>query len=348
MTAPRDDLLIFSPKGIYCSAADLYIDPWRRVPKAVITHGHSDHARPGHGHYICTPLTAPVLKHRLGQNILMSELPFGQHITMNGVRISLHPAGHIPGSAQVRVEYKGEVWVVTGDYKLHSDPISEPFEPVPCHTMITESTFGLPIYQWSDPKIIIQDIHHWWRECQEKDQLAVMTAYSLGKAQRLIAELDINQGPLFTHKSIEPINEIFRQAGLHLPKTTQVNERHQREDLTGGLLIAPPSVMNSDWFQRLGPISDALASGWMSLRKGRFRRTADRGFALSDHADWPGLLTAIRESGAERVLVTHGFTAPFARYLREIGLDAQAVETRFQGEPSPDDTIDEDAQIHPA
>lgn len=348
MTSSHDDLLIFSSKGIYCPAADLYIDPWRRVPKAVITHGHSDHACSGHGHYICTPLTAPVLKHRLGQNNQISILPFGQYITVNGVRISLHPAGHIPGSAQVRVEYKGEVWVVTGDYKLHSDPISEPFEPVPCHTMITESTFGLPIYQWSDPKIIIQDIHQWWRECQERDQLAVMTAYSLGKAQRLISEMDINQGPIFTHKSIEPINEIFRQAGLHLPQTTLVNETHQLEDLKGGLLIAPPSVLNSNWLQRLGPISDAMASGWMSLRKGRFRRTADRGFALSDHADWPGLLTAIRESGAERVLVTHGFTAQFARYLREIGLDAQAVVTRFQGEPSPDDTTDEDAQIHPA
>lgn len=348
MTSTRDDLLIFSSKGIYCPAADLYIDPWRRVPKAVITHGHSDHARPGHGHYICTPLTAPVLKHRLGQKIQIDELPFGHHINVNGVRISLHPAGHIPGSAQVRVEHKGEVWVVTGDYKLHSDPISEPFELVPCHTLITESTFGLPIYQWSDPKIIIRDIHQWWLDCQANGHLAVMTAYSLGKAQRIIAELDTNQGPLFTHKSIEPINEIFRQSGLNLPHTTLLNESHQHKDLKGGLLIAPPAVLNSDWMQRLGPISDAMASGWMSLRKGRFRRTADRGFALSDHADWPGLLTAIRESGAERVLVTHGFTAQFARYLREIGFNAQAVVTRFQGEISPDGTPDEDAQIHPA
>lgn len=346
MAFTHDDLLIFSSKGIYCPVADLYIDPWRRVPKAVITHGHSDHARSGHGQYICTPLTAPVLKHRLGQKIQISELPFGQHISVNGVRISLHPAGHIPGSAQVRVEYKGEVWVITGDYKLHSDPISEPFESVPCHTMITESTFGLPIYQWSDPKIIIRDIHQWWLDCQAKGHLAVITAYSLGKAQRIIAELDTNQGPLFTHKSIEPINEIFRQAGLPLPQTTLVNETHQREDLKGGLLIAPPSVLNSDGLQRFGPISNAMASGWMSLRKGRFRRTADRGFALSDHADWPGLLTAIRESGAERVLVTHGFTAQFARYLREIGLNAQAVVTRFQGELSPDDTTDEDSQIN--
>ena len=345
MTVEKNrDLLVFSPKGIHCPIADVYIDPWRSVKKALITHGHSDHARPGHQTYVCTPLTASVLKHRLGQKIQVAELPFGQHITVNGVRISFHPAGHIPGSAQVRVEYRGEVWVVTGDYKLHGDPISEPFEPVPCHTMITESTFGLPIYQWSDPGIIIRDIHQWWRECQETDQLAVIHAYSLGKAQRLIAALDTHQGPVFTHKSIEPINELFRRDGLGLPPTIELNEFHQRKDLKGGLLIAPPSAMTSDWLQRFGPISDAMASGWMALRKGRFRQTADRGFALSDHADWPGLLTAIRESGAERVLVTHGFTTPFARYLREIGLDAQAVGTGFLGEPAPDDQAGADAK----
>ncbi|MCF8238505.1 MAG: ligase-associated DNA damage response exonuclease [Saprospiraceae bacterium] len=347
MTASANDLLVFSPQGIYCPKADIYIDPWKPVQKAIITHGHSDHARKGHEKYICAPLTLPVLRHRLGKNIQAEALPFGKTLTVHGVHFSLHPAGHIPGSAQVRVEHKGEVWVVTGDYKLHSDPISEPFESVYCHTMITESTFGLPIYQWSDPKIIIQDIHTWWRDCQAKDHLAVIHAYSLGKAQRLIAELDNHLGPIFTHKSIEPINEIFRRNGLHLPQTTLINEAHQREDLKGGLLLAPPSALNSDELQRFGPISDAMASGWMSLRKGRFRRTADRGFALSDHVDWPGLLSAIRESRAERVLVTHGFSTQFARYLREIGLDALAVDTRFQGEPAPDDTTDEDAQIHP-
>ncbi len=341
------DLLVFSPRGIYCPLADIYIDPWRSVDKALITHGHSDHARKGHGEYVCSPLTLPVLRHRLGTKIRAKALPFGKQMTVNGVRFSLHPAGHIPGSAQVRVEYKGEVWVVTGDYKLHPDPISEPFESVPCHTMITESTFGLPVYQWSDPGIIIQDIHQWWQDCQEKDHLAVIHAYSLGKAQRLIAELDINQGPIFTHKSIEPINEIFRRAGLHLPPTTMIHEAHQYEDLKGGILLAPPSALNRDGLPWAGPISDAMASGWMSFRKGRFRRTADRGFALSDHVDWPGLLTAIRESGAERVLVTHGFSTPFARYLRGIGLDAQAVDTRIQGEPAPDDTPDDDAQITP-
>lgn len=340
----RRELLVLSPRGIHCPIADVYIDPWASVGRALITHGHSDHARPGHQAYVCTPLTALVLRHRLGQKIQISELPYGQHITVNGIRFSFHPAGHIPGSAQVRVEYRGEVWVVTGDYKLHADPISERFEPVACHTMITESTFGLPIYRWSEPDVIIRDIHQWWRDCQEMDQLAVIHAYSLGKAQRLISELDTRQGPVFTHKSIEPINEIFRREGLRLPPTTQVNESLQRKDLKGGLLIAPPSALTSDWLQRFGPISDAMASGWMALRKGRFRQSADRGFALSDHADWPGLLTAIRESGAERVMVTHGFTAPFARYLREIGLDAQAIETRFQEEPTPVDKADEEVQ----
>lgn len=347
MTSTNPDLLVFSPKGIYCPPADVYIDPWKPVSRALITHAHSDHARSGHGEYVCTPLTAAVLKHRLGKKIRISELPFGQKLNVDGVQFSFHPAGHIPGSAQVRVAYRGEIWVVTGDYKLEPDPISEPFESVRCHTLITESTFGLPVYQWARSESVIAEIHQWWRDCQDEGRLAVLAAYSLGKAQRLLSELDPGQGPLFTHETIEPVNALFRAAGLALPSTTTVNASHQQTDLKGALLIAPPAVLNSDWLQRMGPVSDAIASGWMALRGTRRQRTSERGFALSDHADWPGLLNAVRESGAQRVLVTHGFAAPFARYLREIGLDARDVETRFRGEPQPEDTTNTVDQINP-
>lgn len=325
------DLLQFNENGIYCPPADIYIDPWRKVARAIVTHGHSDHARWGMGAYLCTPEALPVIRHRLG-NITAQTLAYGDSIEINGVRISLHPAGHIVGSAQVRVEYQGEVWVAAGDYKTVDDGISTPFEPVACHTFITESTFGLPVYQWKPQADIFADIHEWWRGCQQAGKVAVLTGYALGKAQRLLANLDASIGPIYTHGAIETVNAILRNQGIALPETQLLTAATDRKALQGALVLAPPSAPGTNWLKKLGPSSTGMASGWMALRGARRRRSADRGFVLSDHADWEGLNAAIRATGAQRVLVTHGYTHLFAQWLQTQGLDAAPVSTHFVGE----------------
>ncbi|MEO1514143.1 MAG: ligase-associated DNA damage response exonuclease [Bacteroidota bacterium] len=325
------DLLTFNPNGIYCSQADLYIDPWRPVERALITHGHSDHARYGHKHYLCTETAAPVIRHRLG-DIKLQTIPFGKKVTVNGVDFSFHPAGHILGSAQIRVAYKGEVWVASGDYKLEQDGLAEAFEPIPCHSFITESTFGLPVYTWQDQESIFEEINDWWRQCQAAGKVAVLSGYSLGKAQRILRGLDPSLGPIFTHTAVENINRIIRQQGYDLPVTQQVRPEMKKPDFVGGIVVAPPAALNSPWIKRFQPHSLGIASGWMRLRGARRRRAADRGFVLSDHADWPDLNKAIAATGASRVFVTHGYTSIFSKWLNEQGYDAQVVETRFEGE----------------
>lgn len=325
------DLVILTDHGLYCPQADLYIDPWKGVKKAIITHGHSDHARSGSENYLCHHQSIPILKSRLG-NIAVQGLDYRETFTINGVTISLHPAGHVVGSAQVRLEYKGEVWVISGDYKTQWDGISEAFEPVLCHTFITESTFGLPFFHWQPQSVVLQQIQQWWEKNQREGISSVLFAYSLGKAQRIIANLDASVGPIIVHGATHAMNEACRQAGISLPQTYRVSEIPDASWCKGALVIAPSSAAGSSWLKRFEPYSTAIASGWMAMRGARRWQAADRGFVLSDHADWQGLNQAIQATGAEQVLVTHGYSDLFSRWLIEQGLKSSALKTQFSGE----------------
>jgi len=328
-----DPLLHFTDKGIYCPRAAVYIDPWKPVERAIISHGHSDHAYPGHQHYLCTREAMPVIRHRLylGDDAIQT-LAYGEQLSIHGVNFSFHPAGHIPGSAQVRVEYKGDVWVFSGDYKIQDDGISTPFEIVRCHTFITESTFGLPVYKWEKQSEVFDEINEWWRKNLSEGKTSVITGYTLGKSQRLLRNVDASIGKIFTHGAVDAINKVMRAQGIDLPDAPRVSDEIPKEDLKGALVICPPSAVGSPWVRRFLPYSLGVASGWMKLRGTRRRRGADRGFVLSDHADWNDLNTVIRNTGAERVFVTHGYSEIFAHWLNTQGIEAHEVKTRFEGE----------------
>lgn len=325
-------LLEFTDRGIYCPRAGVYLDPWKPVDKAIITHGHSDHAYAGHTHYLCSVEAMPVVRHRLLLPENIQTLRYGETIAINGVTFSLHPAGHIPGSAQIRVEYKGEVWVFSGDYKLQDDGLSTPFEPLRCHVFITESTFGLPVYKWKNQREVFADINAWWRKNREEGKTSVITGYTLGKSQRILRNVDHAIGKIFTHGAVDSINAVMRAQGIALPEAPRVTDDIPKEDLKGALIISPPSAVGSPWVRRFLPYSLGVASGWMKLRGTRRRRGADRGFALSDHADWNELNRAVRETGAEKVFVTHGYSEIFSHWLNTQGIEAHEVKTRFEGE----------------
>lgn len=329
---PRPPLLTFTPRGIHCPLADVYIDPWRGVDRAIITHAHSDHARRGSHHYLATPITRALMHARLGPDLVIEPLDHGTSCTVNGVRFSLHPAGHIPGSAQVRVEHAGEVWVVTGDHKRHADGISLPFEPVRCHTLITECTFGLPIYRWDDPGAVFDALNAWWRANADAGICSILSAYSLGKAQRVMAGVDHGIGPVLVHGAVAGMNRVLVDQGLALPAWEPVTATMPKERFRRALVITPGSAMGTPWTRRMAPFRTAMASGWMRLRGWRRRADLDRGFVLSDHADWDGLLEAVSDSGAERVITTHGYTDLFSQYLRSIGIDSSAERTEYLGE----------------
>jgi putative mRNA 3-end processing factor len=326
------DLLQFTDKGIYCPRADVYLDPWKPVDKALISHGHSDHAYFGHKHYLCTSEAMPVIKHRLYLQDNIQSVEYGQTVDINGVTFSFHPAGHIPGSAQIRVEYKGEVWVFSGDYKLQSDGISVPFEVVKCHAFITESTFGLPIYKWKQQAEVFAEINQWWYKNKSEGKTSVIAGYTLGKAQRILKNVDHTIGRIFTHGAVDSINNVMKQQGIDLPEAPRVSDQIPKEELKGSLIIAPPSAVGSSWMRRFLPYSLGVASGWMRLRGTRRRRGADRGFVLSDHVDWNELNRAVKETGAEKIFVTHGYTELFAQWLNSIGVEAHEVKTKFEGE----------------
>ncbi len=327
----REPVLSFTDKGIYCAAGDFYIDPWRPVDRALITHGHADHARPGHARYLSTDLAAPVIRHRLG-DIDLQTISYGEILTLGHALVSFHPAGHVPGSAQIRVEVDGEVWVASGDYKLEDDGLSTPFEPVACHAFITESTFGLPVFHWAPQADVQAQINDWWRTSISEGKTPMLGAYALGKAQRLLRLLDPSIGPILTHGAVENTNAVLRAQGISLPDTTLVTPETKIADHPGALVLATPSAFGSAWARKFGAVSTGFASGWMQLRGVRRRRAADRGFVMSDHADWDGLNQAIKETGAESVYVTHGYTDIFTRWLSTQGLNAQVVPTEFEGE----------------
>jgi putative mRNA 3-end processing factor len=325
-------LIEFTEKGLYVPQADVYIDPWKKVDKAFITHGHSDHARSGSKSYIATHSALPVIKHRLGSHINAKGINYGEEINVNGVKFSFHPAGHIIGSAQIRVEYKGEVWVASGDYKIEPDGVSEDFESVKCHAYITESTFGLPVFKWKPQAEIMNQINSWWQANKEEGRVSILAAYSLGKAQRIINNVDHSIGKVFTHGAVENVNEVIRRQGKALKETTRVVHGQKPSLYDGSLIIAPPSAVDSAWSQKFKDFSTGVASGWMATRGTSRRRIADRGFVLSDHADWDGLLTAIKASEAEKVYVTHGYTEVFSKYLKSIGYYSAVVNTEYKGD----------------
>ncbi len=331
------DLLQITAAGLYCPAGDFHIDPWQPVERAVVTHAHSDHARPGSQQYLAAEVGVDLLKERLGPDAVVQGLPYGETRSMNSVRVSLHPAGHILGSAQVRLELAGEVWVVSGDYKLASDATCQAFEPLRCHTFITESTFGLPIYRWQAEQAIFANLNAWWLANRQRKRTSVVYAYSLGKSQRVLAGLDESIGPILVHGAVERYLDIYRAAGVRFPAIEKATAETSQATRGQAIVIAPPSAAASPWLRKFGPVATAIASGWMQIRGMRRRRSVDRGFALSDHADWSGLLTAIHATGAERVWVTHGYTSVMARWLNEHGIHAEAIATRFEGELDTDD-----------
>jgi len=327
----KKGLLVHTGLGLYCPKADVYLDPWKPVKKAILSHGHADHARWGSSSYLCTPTAAPVIKYRLG-DINLETLPFGEEKLINGVSFSFHPAGHILGSAQIKVSYKGEIVVFSGDYKTANDGFSEAFEPVKCHTFITESTFGLPVYHWQDQKWVFNEMEEWCKNNRNNHHLSILYGYSLGKAQRILQGLPESVGPIFTHSTIEVILNVMRNQGVSLKNTIPVNEHITRADLLSGVIIAPPAVQNSNWLKKFEPIRNGVVSGWMALRGARRRRNADKGFVLSDHADWEGLNEAISLTGAENIFVTHGYTDILSKWLIDKGLNAYPLETNFEGD----------------
>lgn len=330
MRTERDDWITVRPEGLYCVPGDFYIDPWRPVERALLTHGHGDHARPGSRHYLAVRQGAGILRRRLGA-VDIETVEYGETRHCNDVRVAFHPAGHVLGSAQVRLEYRGEVWTISGDYKLQPDATCAAFEPVPCHVFVTEATFGLPIYRWQPAPLIFESIQSWWDANAAAGRASVLFCYALGKAQRILGALDAATGPIICHGSIEPFNALYAEQGIALAPTTPLAGL-DRATLRRALVLAPPSAQRTPWLKRFGDYGDAFASGWMQLRGTRRRRGVDVGFVLSDHADWPGLLDAVAATGAQRVLVTHGLAQPLVRWLREQGLQADALQSEYGDE----------------
>lgn len=326
-------LIRATPRGLYCEAGDFYIDPWRRVERALITHAHSDHARRGMGAYLTAQSGVNILRERIGLDAPVQGLVYGERKTVGGVEVSFHPAGHLLGSSQIRVEHKGEVWVVTGDYKIAPDVSCEAFEPVVCDHLITEATFGLPVYRWPESKVVFDQINQWWRDNQEAGRVSVLFAYSLGKAQRVLCGIDPSIGPIGVHGAVDKMLPHYKEAGRPIPDTVKASADNKGLLKGRGLIVAPGSVQNTPWLRKFAPYSLAFASGWMAVRGARRRLALDRGFVVSDHVDWQGIHQAVDASGAHTIGVTHGYADPLVRWLKEEkGLRAYEVPTRFTGE----------------
>ena len=322
-----------TPDGLYCPAGDFYVDPWGAVDRALITHGHGDHARPGSSSYLCAAPCVPVLRRRFGDEAAVQSLPYGEPLTIGSVRVSFHPAGHVLGSAQLRIEGGDGVWVVSGDYKRDADPTCAPFEPVPCDVLITECTFGLPIYRWDPAADVIADIVAWWDQNRDAGRTSVLFCYTLGKAQRLLAELArLTDRPVLAHGMMLGMIDTYREAGVSMLPVRPATERPRGTSYAGELVLAPLSARGTPWMRRLGELSDGFASGLMRVRGVRRQRGYDRGFVISDHADWPALLRTVTDSGAGRVLTTHGFAEPFARHLSEHGIESGVIRTAWEGD----------------
>lgn len=325
-----DPLVVPTDSGLYCPAGDFHIDPWRPVKTALVTHGHGDHARYGHERYYAARVGLGILRKRLG-DVQLAGVEYGEPVTFGRARVSFHPAGHVLGSAQIRIEADGCTWVVSGDYKRDPDPTCAPFEVVACDTFISEATFALPVYRWSPTEAVIDEIWGWWQSNRQAGATSVLGCYALGKAQRVLAELRRRTNePVYVHGAVQALTDVYREAGIEMVPTLPVTK--ERRDYAGELIVAPPGADATPWMRRFAKSSTGFCSGWMRVRGNRRRRGYDRGFVLSDHADWPSLLRTIRETGATRALLTHGHTDVLVRYLRELGVGAGALETSFAGE----------------
>ena len=326
-------LIESTDSGLYCGAGDFYIDPWQPVARALVTHAHADHARPGSSAYLCAAPGLPVMRRRLPEAPI-ETLAYGEPRTIGGTRVSFHPAGHILGSAQIRVEHRGDVWVVSGDYKRAADPTCAPFEPLPCHTFITEATFALPVYTWDPADGVVDAIVAWWTGNRAEGRASVLFCYVLGKAQRILALLNGRvDAPVRLHGAMDALTEAYREAGVRMAPSERIGEQVRGKALTGALVLAPLPARGTTWMRRLPQPSAAFASGLMRVRGVKRQRAFDRGFVLSDHADWPALLSTIKETGATRVLATHGWSDALARYLAQHGLETGTLRTAYEGEP---------------
>jgi len=320
------ELIVMTPRGLHCPPGDFYIDPAQPVQTAVVTHGHGDHLRPGHSRYILARPGLAIAHTRLGGRPQLIPLDYGAPFALGATRVSLHPAGHILGSAQIRIEHEGRVWVVSGDYKREADPTCAPFEPLACDVFVTESTFALPVYRWPPVGTVIEQILAWWRSNREQGLAAVLYCYSLGKAQRILAALaPFTSDPVHVHSAMSELIELYRAAGISMPPTPPATAQRSTE-YRGALVLAPPSAAGTTWVRRLGAHSSGFCSGWMRLRGERRRRGYHRGFVISDHADWPALIATCHETKARRVLTMHGYTDALARYLTEQGLESSPLD----------------------
>ena len=327
-----DDLIKATARGMYCEAGDFYIDPWLPVERAVITHAHGDHLRGGTAHYYIAAAGVRVARHRLSPDAAITPLGYGESIRLGRARVSLHPAGHILGAAQVRVECGGKVWVLSGDYKRDPDPTCQPFEVLPCDVFISEATFAIPAYKWPAPAKVALEILEWWHRNRERGVASVLFAYSLGKAQRILAELASHTSDsVFVHGAVGALVDAYREEGIHMLPTLPATVS-KAPSYAEALVVAPPSAAGSTWMRRFGEHRTGFCSGWMRIRGDRRRRGYDRGFVLSDHADWPSLLRTFGETGAKRILLTHGYTDAMCRYLQEQGVDATAIRTEYGAE----------------
>lgn len=321
-------LVKFTKKGIYCIPGKFYLDPWYPVEYAIISHGHADHARWGNKHYLCHNQSKAILQHRIGADISIESLPYNEYKVINGVKVSFHPAGHIIGSAQIRLEYKGYIVVFSGDYKTQPDFITTPFEPVKCHEFITESTFGLPIYKWKSEEELQQELQDWIVQNQQNNRTSVFLGYSLGKAQRIMKLVE-NVEEIYVHSAIHNLNKAIENSGITLPTTKLLTTDFKKTEIQNKIVILPPALLGSKMIKKIPNAATAICSGWMQIRGNRRWKGVDAGFAVSDHADWDGLLSAVKATEAEKVYVTHGSQAVFSKYLNEIGIEAHELKTEF-------------------
>lgn len=326
------ELLELSPKGLYCALGDFYIDPWKKVEKAIITHGHGDHAHWGMDEYFATTTAEHILHKRLGADIKLTTYPYGEVFRMGEVDVSFHPAGHILGSSQVRIQYKDEVWVFTGDFKRDEDLTCEPFQVVPCDVFISEATFSLPVYSWPPFMNEVKDIHEWWMKNRAEGFNSVLCCYALGKAQRLIAGLrEITNDKIWVHGTIDELNKCYEKTGLSWENVEKV-PLESKVKMAGDMILCPPSALGSTWAKRVSPKKVAFASGWMRLRGNRRRKGYERGFVISDHADWPSLIRTVKETGCKKVYFTHGNTDAIVKFLNESGIKSYDLKLPYDVE----------------
>jgi putative mRNA 3-end processing factor len=330
MTLP-EPLVTVNEKGLYCPPGDFYIDPWQPAPQAVITHAHADHLRHGSAVYILARPGEGIARTRLGGDRQIRAIDYGSRLQLGATTISLHPAGHILGSSQVRIEHEGRVWLVSGDFKRQPDPTCAAYEPMACDVFISEATFALPVYRWPATAQVIEEIVRWWRSNRERGLASVLFCYALGKAQRVLAELRaFTDEPVFVHGSVDSMVGVYRRAGVSMLPTQSVG--NERRDYQGALILAPPAAAGTPWMRRFGEHATGFCSGWMRVRGDRRRRGYDRGFVISDHADWEALTETCKGSSARQVLLTHGYSDALARYLREQGLETSALQTGYGAE----------------